>query len=103
MKVNILLILTSTILLLSSFNFLQNNKSIIGIWTDGSSENATFEINKSTIFYIDSLKEFKYKLKKDSLFIFYDDYTFKGKIKISKDTLFITNGDVVRKYWEFKN
>jgi hypothetical protein len=97
----IILLLTSLIVLFSSFNFLENNKSILGIWTDGSTENATFEINKKTIFYVDLLKE--YKLKKDSVFIFYDDYTFKGKIKISTDTLYITNEGIERKYWRFKD
>jgi hypothetical protein len=98
-----LLFLTSLVVLFSSFNFLQNNNSILGIWTDGSTENATFEINKKTIFYVDLLKEYEYKLKKDSLFIFYDDYTSKRKFKISKDTLYITNEGIERKYWRFKD
>lgn len=99
----ILLLLTSLIVLFSSFNFFQKNNSILGIWTDGSTENATFEINKKTIFYVDILKEYKYKLKKDSLFIFFDNYTSKGKLRVSKDTLYISNEGIERKYWKFKD
>lgn len=39
---------------------------ITGIWTSGQSENATFRIDKDSIFYVDALQSFKYLIVGDS-------------------------------------
>ena len=78
-------------------------KSIRGIWTDGTTENATFEINKDSIFYIDQFTSFKYNIANDIIKIDYPDFEFVGHFGFSKDTLVITSEGDTTKYWRFKN
>ena len=75
---------------------------ILGVWTDGSTENATFDIGKDTIFYVDQLEGYKYFINKDSIRINYSDWTYTGKIRIEQDTLILSSEDGISKYWKFK-
>jgi len=75
----------------------------LGIWTDGSSENATFDIKKDSIYYVDQFTTYKYSLREDSIKIFYPDWTFAGAVSFSKDTMIIASENGTTKYWKFKD
>jgi hypothetical protein len=67
--------------------------SLIGIWTHGPNENASFKIDRETFYYTEDFASYKYTLIKDSVHVFYDDgaETFFVKFK-GKDTL-VLNGE----------
>lgn len=76
---------------------------IIGIWTNGSTENATFEIKSKTIYYVDDFKDYDYKLKNDTIEIAYPDYVYRAKIEFRNDTLIMNSKEYSpAKYWKFK-
>ena len=76
---------------------------LYGAWTDGSTENATFDIGKDSIFYLDQMMAFPYRLKGDSLTIVYPDMSFQGTAKLSGDTLILSDpGFGTTKYTRFK-
>jgi hypothetical protein len=79
-----------------------NKNRLLGIWTDGSTENATFDIRRDSIFYVDQLTAYRCGLNDDSITINYPDWVFRGNVSFSKDTLVITAGDGITKYWKFK-
>ena len=83
----------------------KKNRSLklLGIWTDGSSENATFDIRKDSIYYVDQFATYNYSLSGDSIKIFYPDWTFTGAISFTKDTMIIASNDGTTKYWKFKD
>ncbi|WP_207420062.1 hypothetical protein [Desertivirga brevis] len=74
-----------------------------GIWTNGTSENATFAIRKDSIFYVDQLTSFKYRISGDSIQIYYPDFLYSGKIKFRKDTLILSSEYEDTRFWRFKN
>ena len=77
---------------------------ILGIWTDGTTENATFDIRKDSIFYVDQFESYRYLLKKDSINVYYSDYTYSAKVYFKKDTLIMDSKDYgVSKFSKFKN
>lgn len=77
---------------------------IIGIWTNGEGENATFQIKKDSIFYVDFSKQYAYKIINDSLTIFFDGYIDVSKIeKITNDSLILLIENERHKFWKFKN
>ena len=73
-----------------------------GIWTNGSSENGTFDISNDSIYYVDQFTSYKYELFDDTIKIKYPDWTFVGHLNFSGDTLTIESEDGVTKYWKFK-
>lgn len=76
---------------------------IIGIWTDGSSENATFEITPASIYYVDHLQEYPYLLKHDTIEIIYPDYTYRAGILLKNDSLIMNSKEFGQaKFWRFK-
>jgi len=80
-----------------------DNKKITGIWTDGNSENATFDIRKDSIYYVEQFKSYKYSLTNDSIKIHYPDFTYSAKIYFLKDTLVMdSKEDGIAKFWKFK-
>jgi hypothetical protein len=79
-----------------------NKDRFLGAWTDGSTENATFDIQRDSIFYVDQITAYKYNFEGDSITINYPDWVFCGKVSFIKDTLVITAEDGTTKYWEFK-
>ena len=78
-----------------------NASKLLGIWTEGSSGNATFDIRKDSIYYVDQFATYKYSLTGDSIKIYYPDWTFTGAISFSKDTLRIAYEDGTTTYWKF--
>ena len=77
------------------------DKKLIGIWTDGSSENASFEIKSDSIQYLDPFEEYKYDRYGDSIVIYYSDYIYKGRIFLVKDTLVMKSNEE-SKFWRFE-
>jgi hypothetical protein len=77
---------------------------VLGIWTNGETKHATFEIGKDFINYTDQNKDYRYLLQKDSMTILFESYAYTSKISFEEDTLLMTskNGEV-SKFWEFKN
>ena len=101
MKIRITLLLLSVIFLLS---FQEKDKNpITGIWTDKSTENATFEIKDKTIYYVDDFATYKYTFKNNVIKIYYPDYTLAGKVSFKNDVMFIKySSGAVTKYVRFK-
>ncbi|MFZ5551757.1 MAG: hypothetical protein ACOZCO_01475 [Bacteroidota bacterium] len=80
------------------------SEKVQGIWTDGNSENASFQISKDSIYYVDHFLTFKYEVKKDSIFIHYPDYFYRAGISFSGDTLILHSAEMGRrKYYPFRN
>ena len=75
---------------------------LLGIWTDGSTENATFDIQQDSILYVDQFVAYRYSLKEDSITINYPDWIFSGQVSFAKDTLVISSEDGQTKYWKFE-
>ena len=76
---------------------------IMGIWTDGSTENATFEINSKSFYYVDDFKDYSYELNKDTIQINYADHVYRAKILLRNDTLIMNSKEYKQaKYWRFK-
>jgi len=82
---------------------IKNKADFLGIWTDGYSENASFNIRKDSIYYVDQFATYKYDIIGDSIKIYYPEWTFAGSISMSKDTMTIISEDGTTKYWKFKN
>ena len=82
---------------------IDSSSKILGIWLLKGESNPTFEIRKSTIYYPEHFKSYKYKVAGDSLKIFYDDFneTFAFKLK-GNDTLTLTGEDGVTEYYKVK-
>jgi len=77
---------------------------ITGIWTSGETENATFQIDKDSIFYVDALQRFEYLIVGDSLIIRFGDNGYKCKIeKVTKDSLVWIKDGNKTVFWRFKN
>lgn len=72
------------------------------IWTDGSTENATFLIEKDSIYFVDDLKKYKSIITNDSIIVFKEDI-LKYKYKIKNDTLYLKNILGNWKNWKFKD
>jgi hypothetical protein len=78
--------------------------NLFGAWTDGSTENAMFDIGKDSIFYLNQMTSYPYTLKGDSLTIVYPDMSFVGTAKFSGDTLILSAPEFgTTKYTRFKN
>ena len=74
-----------------------------GIWTDGNTENAVFEIKENTIFYVDHMASYKYTLIGNKMTIIYPDYSYKCLISFRKDTLIMDSKEYgVTSFWRFK-
>ena len=78
-----------------------NSKKLIGVWTDGSSENASFDVRKDNIYYVEQFATYRYSFNGDTVKIFYPDWTFTGAVSFSKDTLLIISENGTTKYWKF--
>lgn len=113
MKIKLLILSGLVFLAINCFsqsksnNIVQNKKDkslIIGIWTNGQTENATFEINKDSILYVENYQKYSYNIVGDSLIIHFDGFDSASKIdKLSNDSLILFKGRKRLKYWRFKN
>jgi hypothetical protein len=79
------------------------NEKIIGLWTDGSSENASFKIGKDSVYYVDKFISYPYYTDdSDSIHIKFEDYIFSAHLSWHGDTLVFTDQDnVATKYTRF--
>jgi hypothetical protein len=81
-----------------------DKNQLLGAWTDGSTENATFDIGKDSIFYLDQMTSFPYTVKGDTLTIVYPDMSFRGTANFSGDTLILNDPEFgTTKYTRFTN
>ncbi len=71
-------------------------------YTYDTNENATFEITRDSIYYVDHNATYKYDLIGDSIKIKFDDFISTGKVNFVGDTLIITYENGESKYWHFK-
>lgn len=94
--------LNDTVRLTNNKNDKTLDKKILGIWTDGTTDNATLDIRKDSIFYVDQFQTYKYSVVNDTIQIYYSDWTYKGKVEYKKDTLIFSSEESVSKYWKFK-
>ena len=79
-------------------------EKLLGVWTDGSSDNATFAIEKDSIFYTDEMVSYPYSLRGNSLTITYPDMSFQGIAYFINDTLVLSDSEFgITKYTRFKN
>lgn len=77
---------------------------IMGIWTNGSTENATFKIEAKTIYYVDDFKDYDYKIVGDTIEIHYPDYIYRAEVLLKNDTLIMNSKEYNQaKYWKFKD
>jgi len=80
-----------------------SSNKLIGMWSAIGEENATFNIRKSTIFYPDDNKLYKYKIVGDSIKIYYDDLNQSFRYKfIGVDTLTLSGVDGPSRFYRFK-
>jgi hypothetical protein len=85
-------------------NIIIEKEKLLGAWTDGSSENATFTFEKDSIFYTDEMVSYPYSLTGDSLIITYPDMSFQGRAYFINDTLVLSDPEFgTTKYTRFKN
>lgn len=83
---------------------IENKSFLTGIWTDHSSENATFVIEKDSIYYVDSNKRFSYSTKNDSLLIKYEGFEGAYKvIKLNADSLILADNEAKTIFVRFKD
>ena len=81
-----------------------NKSLLIGIWTNGRTENATFEIDKDSIFYLESFQKYKYHVIGDSITIKFDGFDNTSRIeKVTKDSLILRQGIEKMTFWKFKD
>lgn len=75
---------------------------IRGTWTDGSTQNASFDIQADSILYVDNLKSYKYTFHENIIKIYYEDYIYQGRISFKSDTMLMVSreGDT-SKVWRF--
>lgn len=81
------------------------SSKIIGIWAGEGDLNATFQIDKKTIYYPDESSKFNYNLFKDSVIIHYDSYndTFKVDIKDTNALILSNKRDGKSVFHKFKD
>ncbi|NNV55172.1 hypothetical protein [Limnovirga soli] len=80
----------------------QANNKLLGIWSDGSSENATFIIKSDSVYYVDQFKSYKYVLNDDSIKIIYPDWIYAAKVIFKNDTLILESEDGTSEFLKFK-
>jgi hypothetical protein len=75
-----------------------------GAWTDGATDDATFDVKDKTIFYVDLGSDYKYSLRGDVISIKYPDYTYKAKVSCRSDTLTMSSDEYGEtKFWRFNH
>lgn len=77
-------------------------QKLAGSWTNGTTQNATFDVTGDSIYYTEFTTLHRYDLAGDTIRIQYPYYTYNGKIGFEGDTLVITDGNGASKYWKFK-
>lgn len=82
----------------------QLEEKLLGVWTDGSTQNASFLIEKNhSITYIDDGNDYTYSLHGDSITIKSADTIYKEKVSFKADTLILSDKNQQLKFWKFKD
>lgn len=76
---------------------------ILGAWTDGNSENATFYIRTDSVYYTDHFASYKYELRNDSIHIHYPGLDYAAKLSFLNDTMIFTSHSGISKFWKFSH
>jgi len=74
----------------------KEKEKLIGIWGKNINENANFQIEEDSIYYVDANQRVKYitkenSLKKDSIIIYYDGYPYRAVYWFRNDSLILKN------------
>jgi hypothetical protein len=73
-----------------------------GIWAENKEDNALFYIKNDSIYYLDDLKPYHYKLINDTLTIYLDNFISKSiLVKNTNDSLLLKEletGEIIRLY-----
>ena len=75
--------------------------SILGNWTDGSSEDATIMVQADSILYISHLDKYKYTVKNDSIKIYFKDTISICQMRFKADTVLWIDKTDTTKLWRF--
>lgn len=76
---------------------------LIGVWGPSINENASFRIQKDSIYYPEYFKSFKYTTTMDSIFIHYDGWIFKGVFYFMNDSLVLKTKNKENRYVRIVN
>lgn len=90
------------ILLFGFFTNCSTSNELYSIQTDGSTENATFLIEKDSIYFVDDLKKYKAIITNDSIIVLKED-VLKFKYRIKSDTLYLKTNNAYWKNWKFND
>ena len=75
---------------------------ILGAWTNHQTENATFDIGKDSILYVDELQSYPYKLIDNKIVIRFPEEDYEAKLSWLGDTLLIVSkGNDTTKFTRF--
>ena len=81
-----------------------SQEDILGIWADGTSENASFAIYEDSLYNVEHFVSTYYELRNDTLRLFYDDFkTYSIVEKPHYDTLVFIDDSVRSTFWRFKD
>jgi hypothetical protein len=69
------------------------SSKILGAWTNHQTENATFDIQKDAIFYVDALESYSYRLDGNKITIQFPEYKYEAVLSWLGDTLVMTDKD----------
>jgi hypothetical protein len=72
---------------------------ILGVWTDGSGPNASFMIERDSIYYVDQDRWFPYAIADDSLRIEYENGPTSMAVSLNGDTMIWSSPYGTTKYW----
>jgi hypothetical protein len=79
-------------------------RQLIGVWTDGTTENATFRIDADSLLNVEHLESYAWELKQDTLVIYYPEETYKGKItNLTKDAFTLQDEYTSATFERFEN
>lgn len=78
-------------------------QQLFGVWTDGSTENAVFDISEHSIYYTEQFEAYPYLLSNDSITISFPDDEYRAKVIIKADTLVMVSTESGKStFWRFK-
>jgi hypothetical protein len=99
----LILFLTFECIMVSFCSAPQKLSPLIGVWGPSISENASFRIQRDSIYYLEHFKSYKYATRKDSIYIRYDGWTFKGIFFFRNDSLILRANGKESKFVRIKN
>lgn len=79
------------------------NNKMMGVWAFAGSDNASFVIEKDSIYYPGSFTSFKYLLVKDSIKIEYEGNAESFFVKMKGPDTLILKGDKEQVYYRFRD